>query len=342
MSTIPIILDVVDVAQDVADFIKSIDDSANADTPIVWGNVVSGDCWYYYVDENGERTRETAKFSFSTSVSDGYMLVIGEHFSVIAKRLPNTSGTAPTLSIYSEGFYWDGQQYYNQIRNINGHETEFSGAVFIDRRNYSYTFFSDGSTSSSSPPPVYAGSISDVSFTTMSGASASYPDAVYLPISGQSLSYNDMRENLVVYANNIILSETDTDGETVYNESDTITIYDLPEFETEPETESETDPTEPDYQPVSINYDEILSEDELESILNQESYNIPEIESISETVIIDIEDLVIEDDTEYRKIMEFVPDALAAGMSIFNELNIAMPLTSAAIVACIWKIIKGG
>lgn len=94
-------------------------------------------------------------------------------------------------------------------------------------------------------------------------------------------------------------------------------------------------------EPLEIDYDEILSEDELESILSQETYEIPEIESISETILIDVEDLVIEDDTEYKEILEFIPDSLAVGMDLLNGLNVSAPLTSAAIISALWKIIKG-
>lgn len=102
-------------------------------------------------------------------------------------------------------------------------------------------------------------------------------------------------------------------------------------------TESAEDPVEP----FTIDYDEILGESELESILNQETYEIPEIESISETILIDIEDLVVEDDTEYKEILEFIPDSLAVSMDLLNGLNVSAPLTSAAIISALWKIIKG-
>lgn len=344
--SIPVILEVIDVALEIADIIKTVDESANADTPIMWGDCISGTCYYYYVDNSGSQTEEHGRYSFNTSIHDGYALMAGAHVSAVAKRTDNASGTAPSINYYPvyNTAVWNGGSYYTVDCTINGITGEFLNVQTVPRSYANVMFYADGTTNiSGSVFPV--GNPEDVSFTTIPAVANNNPSAVYLPVSGQSLSYNDMRQNLVVYANDIILSETDTDGETVYNDSDTINIYDLPEFESEsesePESESEFDPTEPDYQPVSINYDEILSEDELESILNQESYNIPEIESISETVIIDIEDLVIEDDTEYRKIMEFVPDALAAGMSVFNELEIAPPLISTAIVACIWKIIKG-
>lgn len=102
-----------------------------------------------------------------------------------------------------------------------------------------------------------------------------------------------------------------------------------------------SEPVGPEQESFSIDYNEILSEDELESILTQESYEVSEIESITETVIIDIEDLVVEGDTEYKELMGFVPDAMAVSMDLLSSLDVSAPLTSAAIISCIWRIIKG-
>lgn len=340
---IPVILEVIDVALEIADIIKSVDETANADTPITWGDCISGTCYYYYVDNNGSRTEEHGRYSFNTSIHDGYALMAGAHVNAVAKRTENVTGTIPSVSFdptYNTAL-WSGGSYYTVDASINGTISEYSKVQTV-RANFSDVVFYENGTTNISSSAFTIGKPEDVSFTTMSSVASENPSAVHLPISGQSLSYNDMRQNLVVYANDIILSETDTDGETVYNESDTITIYDLPEFETEPESESEstTDPVEPDSQSCSIDYDEILGESELESILNQETYNIPEIETGFFTTPTEIQFETGQLLGELESIPDFIVDSVKQTWDVLDIWGISGVFAGCATVAIIWALIR--
>lgn len=340
---IPVILEVIDVALEIADIIKSVDESANADTPINWGDCISGTCYYYYFDNNGNRTQEHGRYSFNTSIHDGYALMTGAHVTAIAKRTNNTSGDLPSIDYHPvyNTVTWYGRSYYTVDWTINGIAGSSSSVETVPRSYADVTFYADGTTNiSTSIFPV--GNPDSVSFTTIPAVATNNPSAVHLPVSGQSLSYNDMRQNLVVYANDIILSETDTDGETVYNESDTITIYDLPEFETEsePESESTTDPVEPDSQLCSIDYNEILGESELESILNQETYEIPEIETGFFTTPTEIQFETGELLGELESIPDFIVDSVKQTWDILNIWGVSGVFVGCATVAIIWALIR--
>ena len=235
-----------DVCLDSCNMILANDENANGDTVILWGNVIDGLCWYYYTDENGNTTRENAKFSISSSIHDGYVLISGTHFSVVANRTDEQTGTSPSIHV-DNGFSswtkytWNGGSYYTMTSDVNSHEISgwSSGLNISNANNFVLHCYANGSVNVSSSA-LWAGAVSDVSFTTMQDVSSNAN--VYLPVSGQSLSYNDMRRELANYANDIILSETDTNGETVYSTDDTISVQDLPDWQTAigGETESES------------------------------------------------------------------------------------------------------
>lgn len=332
---IPFILEVIDVALEIADIIKSVDEMATGDTPISWGDCINGTCYYYYIDGNGTETQEHGKYSFNTSIHDGYALMAGTHVNVTALRTESTTGTAPT--IYFEPTYntavWSGGSYYTSIASINGHELGHTTIQTIYPYMPNVIFYENGSTNYSGVT-FTVGKPESISFTTMSSVATANPDAVYLPISGESLSYNDIRALLVDYTNEIILSETDTEGETIYNESDTISVDDLPEFETEGETES-PDPIE-----CSINYDEILGESELESILTQETYEIPELETGFFTTPTEIEFETAGTLGELESIPEFIVDSVKQAWDVIDLWGLSGVFASCATVAVIWALIK--
>lgn len=332
---IPFILEIIDVALEIADIIKFVDETATGDTPILWGDCINGTCYYYYIDGNGTETQEHGKYSFNTSVHDGYALMAGTHVNAVAVRTENTAGTAPFIAFdptYNTSF-WSGGSYYAVNATINGVSTGYSGAQTMADYMPNIIFYENGTTNYSGTD-FTIGKPESISFTTMSNVATANPNAVYLPISGESLSYNDIRALLVNYANDTILSETDTEGETIYNESDTISIDDLPEFETEGETES-PDPIE-----CSINYDEILGEDELESILTQETYYIPELETGFFTTPTEIEFETAGTLGELKNIPDFIADSVKQTWDVIDLWGISGVFTGCATVAIIWALIK--
>lgn len=108
----------------------------------------------------------------------------------------------------------------------------------------------NGNTSS----PQYSGKITspaDIKYTTSSILHNRVPSAPYVPLNGD-YSYDDIRA--------LVVNEYNEE-----NPSETISESDFPDFD-EYETESH------EYQPFSIDYNEILGERELESILKETQY----------------------------------------------------------------------
>lgn len=93
---------------------------------------------------------------------------------------------------------------------------------------------------------------------------------------------------------------------------------------------------------LNIDYDKILSEDELESILTQETYEIPEYETEfftqEETILIDNEEEIA---TELEGVPDFIVDSVKSGWGVLQDWGVAGFFVSCATVCMIWKIIHG-
>lgn len=103
----------------------------------------------------------------------------------------------------------------------------------------------------------------------------------------------------------------------------------------------DTDPTE-ESGSLNINYDEILSEDELESILTQETYDIPEYDTEFFTQRdTDFFDDVEEIPTELEGAPDFIVDSVKTGWDILQDWGVGAFFVGCATVCIIWKIIHG-
>lgn len=222
---------------------------ADGDTEISWGNFVSGHCEYYYTDENKSVSLETGSYSFSTGYANDLILVSGPHLLITATdRTGSTSlGVNAGTSIR-----WYHSHHYTINMEVNG--ITYKGSSYNTDNNYIGLgltnsipmYYYNGKMSGRNDGSTYyspiVGYSSAVSITSISGVSERYPDAAYLPISGQDLSYNEVRPLILDWANQN-LDESD----------ETLTLDDIPTWEeaigilypTEPE-ETEPEETETD------------------------------------------------------------------------------------------------
>lgn len=310
--------------------------SVGGDTDVNYSVYLVGDGYYYY-RPYGESTSVTESCTFSLSnagFSEGNFFVSGSHVQWFVSGEGASIGDVD-VTLTSSGEYYiqvhtDGFRLSSIINGGGGTNsgTEISTfARLMTSATYTPTYYG-GQTSGGTYSTDWVQCICTVSGITATSSptvAQQFPDVVYVPVpSGNEITYNEYRQAVIDWANNTYNFNFDIDISPTWED-----IYPTEE------------PTEEPAQPFSIDYDEILSEDELESILTQESYEVSEIESITETVVIDIEELVVEGDTEYKEIMGFVPDAMAVSMDLLNSLGVSAPLTSAAIISCIWRIIKG-
>lgn len=245
---------VFEACLEVCDIILTIDSMANGQTAVNWGNVVSGTCMYYYENENGTKSLEIAPFKFSTSLHDGFAVISGAHLEVTSITGSSSVGT-PQLVYNASGsplYTINGNNVFRFERAVNGSYKYYISAVGLNGFPAAEddttlpTWKYNGTTTGNQYNIAY---VDNTAFTTMQTIKNASPSAVYLPISGQNASYDDLRDDIADYFNDLILSETDTNGETVYTADDTLTIDDIPtwdyvlnptESQTETETETET------------------------------------------------------------------------------------------------------
>lgn len=246
---------VFDFCLEICDIILTIDNMANGQTSVTWGNVVSGTCVYYYEDENGAKSLETAPFKFSTSLYDGFAVISGAHLQVTSVPVSNPLPGTPEFAYNVSGsplYSINASSRFNFKRTVNGGYSYITSSIGLNGSPAEEndvnlpTWNYRGVTTGNQYNVAY---VDNTAFTTMQTIKNNNPSAVYLPISGQNASYDDLRDDIANYFNDLILSETDENGETVYTADDTLAVNDVPgwdyvlnptESQTETETETET------------------------------------------------------------------------------------------------------
>lgn len=243
------------------DYKLTLGENATGDTPMYWGDVISGDAYYYYIDENSVQSVQTCRFHFSTNMPQSYKVISSEKVSVMGVRREETSGSTPvSLAVGSSNFSISGGSTWQyELSSLNPPYTGKSNSASIivydngtglgaSTPKYS------ANANEGAPLPRYFASTnwSGIHYTTSPTVHNNNNSVPYMPIRGRTMSYNDLRLYIV-------------DEYNEQNPSETISVDDLPAFD------DSADPTEGN-QPFSIDYDEILGERELESILKETQY----------------------------------------------------------------------
>lgn len=219
---------------------------ATADTEIQWGDSLSCIIEYYYKDSNNVQNYYTTNLWFNSAAVPNFTPINGINNTVgfspstsPTTATPYISSSATVCSLHSGGAYnFDFPLAYPDNNSLG---------IFLPDKGW-IPVLSDNQTGNL----LYSGRMTTVHYTTSSAVHNRLPDVPYMPISGQSMSYNDLRQYAVDAYNEI-------------NPDFPITIYDLPEFDVS------VDPSDESF---FLDYDEILGERELESILKETQYTL--------------------------------------------------------------------
>lgn len=302
---------------------------AGEDTDVVFGTFVSGTGTYSYTDQDGTLTTEQAEWGIYSSSYDNLFIVDSEHVKWYLAQVSNSGTPQVGIDNWNFGVRFQGNGRYVGVCTVDGKVTvpTTSNIGIIDFTNYSTGWASygyqsgTGNASNGSANPL---NISTGVVTNLPDAHNVYNDIIVLPAdSTTAYSYNDMRQMLQTYI---------TESYPEYN-------INIPSWQ---EVSGETEPTEETGQSISIDYDEILSEDELESILTQETYEIPEYDTEFFTQReTDIFDDVEELPTELQDAPNFIVDSVKTGWDILQYWGVGAFFVGCATVCIIWKIIHG-
>lgn len=242
------------------DYKLTLGENATGDTPMYWGDVISGEAYYYYTDANSVKSLQTCNFYFNSNISQGYNVISSEKVSVLGIRRDEISGSTPvSLAVGSTNFSISGGSVWQYGVSLNppyaGKANSASIIVYNNDTGVggSTPTYSELTNVTTILPNYFASTNwGGINYTTSPAIHNKNSNVPYMPISGRTMSYND----LVLYI---------VDEYNGQNPSETITADDLPPFD------DSTEPTN-DVQPFSLDYSEILGEEEMESIIAETRY----------------------------------------------------------------------
>lgn len=220
--------------------------NATADTDIDWGDTLSCIIEYYYQDSDSVQHYYTTNLWFNSAAVPNFAPINGINNTVSfspatspTTAVPYISSSATVCTLHSGGAYnFDFPLAYSDNSSL-GILLPDKGSVPVLRDNQTGNL-------------LYSGRMTTVHYTTSQSLHNRLPDVPYMPISGESMSYNDLRQYAVDAYNEI-------------NPDFPITIYDLPDFDAN---------INPSGESFYLDYDEILGERELESILKETQYTL--------------------------------------------------------------------
>lgn len=330
--------------------------NGNENTSANVGQVVTGNAYYVYQDQNGAQSIIPTTYDFRTNISGGHQIFGGMVTATTVLNDPVTGTTSPTIGIGTSGSgvityeTWSGGSYYYiDLAIPNAQDTatvcrvtfandQFTLPVTYSDANPIFAYGVQKNTDTVYLRGIRDGYNNGIGFTTIPTLHNTNIYIPYAPISSTNASYNDVKAYIVDWANDL---SADLDLGLDFVDADFYDFDVVIETETETETESESGSSDG----FQINYNEILSEGELESVLTQETYTIDEIETE-----IALQDYTIslpetESETEVLEVVQAVantPALMSKGFSLLDSWHLSGLYTSLAVIAVIWnKILKG-
>lgn len=323
----------------------------NENTAVNVGQVVTGNAYYVYQDQNGAQSIIPTTYDFRTNLTGGHAIFGGVVTATAVLNDPITGTTSPSIGVGYSGntityeTWSGGSYYYIDLAIPNASDTMSTCRVVFTDSQFSLPItYADNN-------PIYAyGVQKNTNIALLRGVRDNYNNGIgfttiptlhnnniyipYAPISGESATYNDVKEYIVDWANDL---STNLDLGLVFADAD---FYD---FDVVIETESETE-TESGSGGCCIDYNEILSEGELESILTQETYYIPEIttEIVTEDYTIMLPEM--ESETDAFEVVQAVatsPVLISHALALLDSWGISGMFISLTTIYTIWhKILK--
>lgn len=280
----------------------------------------------YYFEEGGSERREAYCQFLPNDMYDGMPIIQSEDFAVYAVR--QNGSNAPTIggSVTSLGLN-GGTQY--TFRGVVDDTDVFTGYTSVYMSNTNVSFSEASATqfkwthSGSNVVQFFALNTPESNgktiLTTMSAYRGQDGRAPYVP-SGQ-YTFDELREELINQYNNDFDLDIDVDSPEIPKLEDF-----LPEA------------TGPGGSFV-FDYNEVISPEELEEILQQETYDLDELETdmgIFDIVDVDESDVMLPD--EY---LENTGLALAAGWQLVQATGLSSTFICLGLIVAIVKTLRG-
>lgn len=220
----------------------------DANSKISWGNVTAGTGSYTWQDADNIRSTVQCDWYFTTKPVDGMHMMSSQDGAVewIYRGETTGSGNAPIIQFIAGDnmpIRWTGETFYTVDCVIHGtqdYTTNLTAADILSNPYSQMMYTANGSRQGYHV--CYAGTggstwdALQVNFTTNSAYHTRYPETPYAPIASGQYSFNEVRDLLIDWGNDYLLSQDPT-AETI-NESDVADWKDFFPVETETETSS--------------------------------------------------------------------------------------------------------
>lgn len=303
-----------------------------------------GDGYYTYVDEAGKSTTVSGVAVINPNyVFDGKNVFAGPGLTVKMKLLEEPTGSTPVGATFSSTYYrMTGGSYYTFVYDI-GTFTDLSfGSGFGLTNLGRASGFTYNASTGVRKTPSGVGSTVGAAFGPSGDTAATQGQSTYLtndqtianrdPRAGYvppgSYSYDDLRAALIQFFNDEYNLDIELDN------PDIPKLEDILEEPTEPATGGNG---------FEFDYGEVISPTELESLLNQETYDLAEIDTDIPTFPtmpdVDIFESMPQGDLE-ASVLASIPVVATVSWNTLASLGLLSVFISVAIPKLILKILR--
>lgn len=285
-------------------------------------NTFVGTAWYYYAEYNGAPTETIiGNVVFNPNTQTDYDAVFSSEY--VTAVMNGDKG----FSLNASSNPWVMSGAFTTTAGRGAPTT--SNQLLFATTQYLY-WYGDGSHGSVNNgriavigPTPGSDNSTYVGMTTIPSISNTYTGVAYVPPG--DYSYNDLRETLINYYNNKFGLNID------------INIGEIPTWEDLQESTEETDETETNSSGFEFDYGEVISPEELESLLNGETYQLDEIDT--ELPSLDVPELPSEEMPQ--EVLGVIPALVTGSYELLVGTGLANVFISLAVLICIIKILRG-
>lgn len=293
------------------------------------GGIWVGSAEYTWTDSSGTRKTETLTCNFGGgNLYNGKSVASGPsvHAYLITQ---GSSGSVPSVSSSGTSITFSGGGYYDFELEWSGNNSKTPTSIVVTTGGASGATFTEGSGEGTG---TWSGSSSHI---IGRNASCSYSTNLndlengghYIPSGNHT--FNELRDELINYYND----------EYGLNIDINIGSDEIPDWDTYFGDQDETEPTGSG-DGFQFDYGEVISPTELESILDQETYELQEIET-DPTDLPSLPSEELPTDTFSDEVLTGIPEVVQGSYSFLTGTELASVFIPMAVIMCIIKILRG-
>lgn len=298
-------------------------------------NMWLGHGYYQYINSDGNASNEQGTCIFNpNALTPGATVFAGPHVTARAQSTSMT-GTPASLTYNNASMGINGGSYYTFWIEVDGEQVFNNSGIYNARMtNRTAVTFTAGNPPSYNYPAGNVGAVATVGseayidstiLTTSGNMHSDHPNMPYVQ-PGQ-YSFNDLRNQMILQVNLDFGMDIPLDSP------------EIPELE---DLLEETNPPATGDNNFYIDYDQILSPEDLENILQQETYELQELPTFSAEDLGSLTLPELPEETLSSNLLAVIPAGLNASISFFDSMGLTSTLIATAVIIVVIKMLKGG